>query len=105
MTPSADPVPQPRPPRFRMGGLFALGLITDFLDTLGVGSFATTTAVLRLGGMVDDEQIPGTLNVGHAVPTMLEAALFLTAVPVDLVTLVTMVTAGGLGAWFARAWW
>ncbi len=83
-----------------MGGLFALGFITDFLDTLGVGSFATTTAVLRLGGVVDDEQIPGTLNVGHAIPTMLEAALFLAAVPVDLVTLVTMVTAGGLGAWF-----
>ena len=59
-----------------MGGLFALGFITDFLDTLGVGSFATTTAVLRLGGVVDDEQIPGTLNVGHAIPTMLEAALF-----------------------------
>jgi uncharacterized membrane protein YfcA len=96
----ADPGPQPRAPRFRMGGLFALGLITDFLDTLGVGSFATTTAVVRLGRVVDDEQIPGTLNVGHAIPTMLEAALFLTAVPVDLVTLVTMVTAGGLGAWF-----
>ena len=100
MTPGADPVFQPCAPRFRMGGLFALGLVTNFLDTLGVGSFATTTTVLRLGRVVDDEQIPGTLNVGHAVPTMLEAALFLTAVPVDLVTLVTMVMAGGLGAWF-----
>ena len=38
--------------------------------------------------------------MGHAIPTMLEAALFLRAVPVDLLTLVTMVTAGGLGAWF-----
>jgi uncharacterized membrane protein YfcA len=83
-----------------MGGLLALGLVTDFLDTLGVGSFATTTAALRFGRVVDDEQIPGTLNVGHAIPTMLEAALFLTAVPVDPLTLVTAVTAGGLGAWF-----
>jgi uncharacterized membrane protein YfcA len=100
MTSSPQPVPPTRSSRLRMGGLFALGLVTDFLDTLGVGSFATTTTVLRLGRVVDDERIPGTLNVGHAIPTMLEAALFLTAVPVDLLTLVTMVTAGGLGAWF-----
>jgi uncharacterized membrane protein YfcA len=83
-----------------MGGLIGLGVVTDFLDTLGVGSFATTTTVLRLGRVVDDEQIPGTLNVGHAIPTTLEAALFLTAIPVDVLTLVTMVTASGLGAWF-----
>ena len=83
-----------------MGGVLALGLVTDFFDTLGVGSFATTTTALRLGRVVDDEQIPGTLNVGHAIPTMLEAGLFFTAVPVDILTLVTMVTAGGLGAWF-----
>lgn len=84
----------------RMTGLTALGFATDFLDTLGVGSFATTTAVLRLGRLVQDEQIPGTLNVGHAIPTFLEAALFLTAIPVDRVTLVLMVVMGGLGAWF-----
>ncbi len=84
----------------RMGGLLALGFATDFLDTLGVGSFATTTTALRLGKLVDDEQIPGTLNVGHAIPTWLEAALFLKAVPVDLLTLVPMVLVGGLGAWF-----
>lgn len=83
-----------------MKGLLALGLVTDFLDTLGVGSFATTMTVLRLGRVVDDEQIPGTLNVGHAIPTILEAALFLTAVKVDILTLVAMVAAAGLGAWF-----
>jgi uncharacterized membrane protein YfcA len=85
--------------RFPIGGLLALGLVTDFLDTLGVGSFATTTIALRLGRVVDDEQIPGTLNVGHAVPTILEAVLFLTAVKVDMLTLIAMVAAGGLGAW------
>jgi uncharacterized membrane protein YfcA len=104
MSVSADSEPAVRPRRVHMGGLLALGVVTDFLDTLGVGSFATTTTVLRLGRVVDDEQIPGTLNVGHAIPTMLEAALFLTAIPVDLLTLVSMVTAGGLGAWFGAGW-
>jgi uncharacterized membrane protein YfcA len=83
-----------------MGVNLLLGTATDFFDTLGVGSFATTTAVLRLGHLVPDENIPGTLNVGHAIPTILEAALFISAVPVEIVTLITMVLAGGIGAWF-----
>ena len=83
-----------------MGANLLLGTATDFFDTLGVGSFATTTAVLRLGRLVPDENIPGTLNVGHAIPTILEAALFISAVPVEIVTLITMVLAGGIGAWF-----
>ena len=83
-----------------MGVNLLLGTATDFFDTLGVGSFATTTAVLRLGRLVPDENIPGTLNVGHAIPTILEAALFISAVPVEIVTLITMVLAGGIGAWF-----
>jgi uncharacterized membrane protein YfcA len=99
MTPSADNQRPTRIHGLQMGGLFALGFVTDFLDTLGVGSFATTTSVLRLGRVVDDEKIPGTLNIGHAIPTILEAALFLTAVPVDPLTFATMVTTGGLGAW------
>lgn len=98
--PNDDTQPPTRGPRLPMGGLLALGLVTDFFDTLGVGSFATTTSVLRLGRVVDDEKIPGTLNIGHAIPTILEAALFLTAVSVDPLTFVSMVLSGGLGAWF-----
>jgi uncharacterized membrane protein YfcA len=86
--------------RAPFAALLGLGAATDFLDTLGVGSFATTTAVLRLAHLVDDENIPGTLNVGHAIPTILEAALFISVVPVDIVTLLSMVLAGGIGAWF-----
>ena len=41
-----------------------IGVLTDFLDTLGIGSFATTTAIYRLKQLVDDRKIPGTLNVG-----------------------------------------
>ena len=43
-----------------------IGFVTDFFDTLGIGSFAPTTAIYKLRRMVPDELIPGTLNVGHA---------------------------------------
>lgn len=81
-------------------GLLGLGLLTNFFDTLGIGSFATTTSVLKLGRVIDDALIPGTLNVGLMVPTMLEAWLFFAVIKVDTLTLVSMIAAGGLGAWF-----
>lgn len=77
-----------------------LGLVANFFDTLGVGSFAITTSVLKLGRMIDDVNIPGTLNVGLMIPTMLEAALFFFAIEVDMTTLISMILAGGFGAWF-----
>ena len=45
----------------------AIGFVTAFFDTLGIGSFATTTAVYKLRDMVPVKLIPGTLNVGHAL--------------------------------------
>ena len=45
----------------------AIGFVTNFFDTLGIGSFAPTTAVFKLRGLVRDERIPGTLNVGHTL--------------------------------------
>jgi uncharacterized membrane protein YfcA len=133
------------------GGL-ATGFITNFFDTLGIGSFATTTAIFRaklspsqqrmwvmglggatvvlaitlavlfparrlpiLGGVVllgatlvlalvsgnrvDDRRIPGTLNVGHTLPTIAQAFIFTTLVPVDPKTLVLLIIAAVLGAW------
>lgn len=76
-----------------------IGFITDFLDTLGIGSFAPTTALLRATKQCDDEVIPGTLNVGHAVPVAVEAMLFFGAVDIDPITLVTMILASVIGAW------
>lgn len=91
------PAASRRPP---FAGLLGLGFVIDFLDTLGVGSFATTTTALKLGKLVEDEDIPGTLNVGHALPTILEAVLYITVVRVELLTLVAMIGASALGAWF-----
>ena len=77
----------------------AIGAVTDFFDTLGVGSFATTTSLYKLGGVVADEKIPGTLNVGHTVPTFAEAFIFIAVVEVEMTTLVLMIAAAVAGAW------
>lgn len=77
----------------------AIGFVTNFFDTLGIGSFAPTTAIFKLKRLVPDEQIPGTLNVGHALPTVAQALIFIAAVQVDPTTLVTMIVASVAGAW------
>lgn len=51
-----------------------LGFVTNFFDTLGIGNFAPTTAAIKLTRRMPDEDIPGTLNVGHAVPVLPERA-------------------------------
>lgn len=79
------------------GGL-ATGFFTNFLETLGIGSFATTTAIFRQWRMVRDEQIPGTLNIGHSLPTIAQAFIFTTLVPVDAKTLISMIGAAALGS-------
>ncbi len=76
-----------------------IGLVTNFFDTLGIGSFAPTTAIYKLRRMPPDEQIPGTLNAGHALPTVTQALIFITAVSVDLATLVSLIAAAVMGAW------
>ncbi len=77
-----------------------LGFITDFFDTLGIGGFAPTTAAFKVFHRVEDEKIPGTLNVGHALPTLVEAFIFIAAVTVAPLTLISMIGAAVLGAWF-----
>ena len=76
-----------------------VGAITNFLDTLGIGSFATTTAMFRAFKMVPDRVIPGTLNAGHTLPTIAQAFIFTAVIPVDVLTLFTMIAAAVLGAW------
>jgi uncharacterized membrane protein YfcA len=76
-----------------------IGLITNFFDTLGIGSYATTTSFFKLWGLVPDEQIPGTLNVGHTIPSILQAFIYIAVVQVDVVTLILMISASVVGAW------
>ncbi|KIS03951.1 TSUP family transporter [Paucilactobacillus wasatchensis] len=80
-----------------LGG--GIGLVADFLDTLGVGSFVTTTTLFQVTNYLDDERnLPGTMNVAHAIPTITEALFFVTVVKVDITTLVAMVLAAIVGA-------
>ena len=85
--------------RFPTALQIGVGAGTNFLDTLGIGSFATSTAVFRLAKMVPDRIIPGTLNAGHTLPAITQAFIYTTVIPVDVLTLVTMITAAVLGAW------
>lgn len=79
-------------------GLLGTGFITNFFDTLGIGSFAQQTAIFKFFKLVDDRLIPGTMNVGNTIPTVMQAFIFMTVVEVDPVTLVSMSTAAPLGA-------
>lgn len=76
-----------------------IGFVTNFFDTLGIGSFAPTTTLFRSTKSVSDENIPGTLNVGHTTPTLVEAFIFISAVQVDPTTLISMIAAATAGAW------
>jgi uncharacterized membrane protein YfcA len=77
----------------------AIGFVTNFLDTLGIGSFATTTSLFRLTGAVPDELIPGTLNVGHTPPSVTQAFIYIAIVAVAMPTLAGMIAAAVAGAW------
>ena len=71
---------------------FFIGLVTDFMDTLGIGSFAPTTLLAKVTGFIkNDRLLPGTLNIGHTVPVLIEAFLFIQSVQVDAVTLLSLI--------------
>lgn len=84
-------------------GQAGLGFITNFFDTLGIGSFAPTTAVYKFSKMVPDNLIPGTLNVGHTLPTITQAFIYTAAIDVDQVTLVLMIISAVAGSWLGAS--
>jgi len=75
-----------------------IGLVVNFFDALGIGSFATSTSCFKLWNLVPDENIPGTLNVGVTLPAVLEAFLYMAVVDVDPVTLTSMISAAVAGS-------
>lgn len=83
----------PRPPEILTGA----GAM--FLDTLGIGSFAISTAALRAQRLLPDHLIPGTLNAGHSLASILQVFIYLRLIPVDATTLLLCVAASTLGAW------
>jgi uncharacterized membrane protein YfcA len=77
----------------------AIGFVTAFFDTLGIGSFATTTSIYKLRHLVPVKLIPGTLNVGHTMPTIAQAFIYTQMVPVESTTLMSMIAAAMAGSW------
>jgi uncharacterized membrane protein YfcA len=77
----------------------ALGAVVNFLDTLGIGSFAPTSAWFKFRRMVPDRLIPQTMLCGLTPPAMTESIVFLIGlgVLVDRTLLVSCVVAVFLG--------
>jgi uncharacterized membrane protein YfcA len=76
-----------------------IGAVVNFFDALGIGSFATTTALCKVLKLVPDENIPGTLNVGLTVAALTESVIYVAAIVVNPVLLLAMVASAGTGAW------
>jgi len=77
----------------------AIGFVTNFFDTLGIGSYATTTSIYKLFRLVPDRRIPGTLLVGHMWPTVAQAVIYITIIQVEMPSLVALIAASILGSW------
>lgn len=91
--------PDAPPEKVKLAPQIGIGFFANFMDTLGVGSFAITSSIYKLFNAVPDDLIPGTMNVGHALPTIAEAFIFVAVVAVEFRTLALMIAAAVLGAW------
>jgi uncharacterized membrane protein YfcA len=80
-----------------------IGFFTNFLDTFGIGSFATTTSLFRIYRQVPERLIPGTLLIGHTFATLTEAFIFIAGIEVELATLVSLIAAAVLGSWLGAS--
>ena len=83
------------------GEAVMLGAVTNFFDTLGIGSFAPTMAWLKFRKMVPDRLIPCTMLVGHTPPSMAQGLIFLIMLgvlvdPLLLMSCVVALLMGGL---------
>src|ERR1051326_5584197 len=86
--------------RFPSAEQLAIGFITNFFDTLGVGSYAPTTSWYKIRKIVNDRVIPGTMTIGHNIPTMVETFIYTAIIPMDMTTLFSLIAASVFGAWF-----
>ena len=79
----------------------ALGAVTNFFDTLGIGSFAPTLAWFRFRKMVPVRLMPLTMFIGYTIPAILQGVIFLIllGVKVDLLLLTGCVIAIVIGGY------
>ena len=82
----------------KMVPVLLIGLLANFFDTLGIGSFATSTTAFKFTKSCDDDLIPGTMNVCYAIPIAVEAFVFIQKVEIDSLTLILMIGSSIIGA-------
>ena len=80
-----------------------IGLVTVFFDTLGIGSFAPTTSLFKATNQVENEFIPGTLNVATSIPVFIMAFIFISSIKVEAITLFSMICSAMIGSMFAAS--
>ncbi|HTK58360.1 MAG TPA: sulfite exporter TauE/SafE family protein [Sphingomicrobium sp.] len=80
----------------------ALAAVTNFFDTLGIGSFAPTIAWFKFRKMVPDRLMPLTMFIGYTIPAILQGVIFLIllGVKVDLYLLLGCVIAIVIGGYW-----
>lgn len=88
---------EPGSPLFYM----VLGFVSEFLSTMSISDYAINTVVYRTTKYVKDELIPPTLNTEATIPCMVMALAYITTVKCDFVTLVVLIIAQTLGAYFS----
>lgn len=82
----------------KMGYNIIVSLIANFFDTLGIGSYAIATSAWKFNKAIDDDLIPGTLNVAFGIPICVEATIFIQRIDMDPLTLVLMIAASIVGS-------
>jgi uncharacterized membrane protein YfcA len=80
--------------------LSVTGFVANVADTVGIGSFAVIVAFDKHWNLVDDQQLPGTLNAQSILPTMCQALFFLQAVQVEIQTLFALIIGASIGGFF-----
>ena len=83
------------------GEAVLLGAVTNFFDTLGIGSFAPTMAWFKFRRLVPDQLIPPTMIAGHTPAAIVQGVVFLVLLggkvdPVLLIGNIVSLTIGGL---------
>lgn len=85
------------PVRPRIEGVI-LSAVANFFDALGIGSFAPSTAYLKIRRLTADEMIPSTMIAGYTIATVTEAFVYIISVVVDPLLLFSCIVASSFGA-------
>lgn len=86
-------------PETKWGPTLVIGFTTNFVDAMGIGSFATITALVKIFKQCRDKHIPGILNVGLTIPVIVEGMIFIKEVEVQPLTLFSMLISAAVGAY------